>query len=103
MALPGNDNAAKGTRWRDAIERAIEYWPQVCPTGQNDLMKGLNEAAHQFVAKMMDEGDLGFFKEFGDRLDGKPKQSVDVGGEVPFIQKITREVVDVQPKDTDPT
>ncbi len=89
----GNQNAHKGNRWRDALERAIEYWPEPCPTGQNDLMKGLNLAAHKYVNKMMEEEDLGFFKEFADRIDGKPKQSVDVGGTGEPITAITREVV----------
>ncbi len=78
MAQLGNQNAAKGTRWRAALERAIEAWPEAYEGGSNDLMKGINAAAHAYVAKMMTDADLGFFKEFGDRLDGKPMQGMEV-------------------------
>lgn len=91
----GNQNGAKGFRWREAIERAIEYWPEVCPTGQNDKMKGINLAAHTFVKKMMDDHDFNFFKEFGDRLDGKPKQQTEITGAdgSPILNGITVKMV----------
>ena len=41
-------------------------------------MRGINAAAHAFVRKMMEDGDIAFFREFGDRLDGKPMQSMEV-------------------------
>jgi hypothetical protein len=96
MAQIGNNNAAKGTRWRTAIEHAIESWPDAYNGGSNDLMKGINAAAHNFVAKMMQDGDIQFFKEFGDRLDGKAKQQVEVGGNGnPLaIERIERVIVD---------
>lgn len=80
MAQIGNQNAAKGARWREAIERAINSWPESHAGGSNELMRGINAAAHAFVRKMMEDGDIAFFREFGDRLDGKPKQSMEVSG-----------------------
>lgn len=74
----GNDNAARGTRWRAAIERAIDAWPEKPQGGANELMRGINDAAYAFVCKMMTDQDISFFKEFGDRIDGKPKQTMDV-------------------------
>lgn len=73
----GNQNANRGTRWRDAIGRAIECWPEECKTGQNELMNGINKAAHVFVNKMILDEDIQFFKEFGDRLDGKSVATVE--------------------------
>lgn len=77
----GNQNAVKGKRWEQAIVRAIEAWPNP-PDNKNcaPLIVGLNAAAHAFVAKMYSEQDLGFFKEFGDRLDGKAHQSTELTG-----------------------
>lgn len=81
MAAPiGNQNAFRGLRWRTAIENAIDAWPDAYEGGRNELMKGLNAAAHAFVRKMMEDGDIAFFREFGDRIDGKAKQSMEVSG-----------------------
>jgi hypothetical protein len=77
----GNDNRARSKRWAAAIERAIGAWPN--PSDDTDcsaLIKGLNMAAHGFVAKMIAEKDLGFYREFGDRLDGKAKQQTELTG-----------------------
>lgn len=83
MGAPiGNQNSVKGKRWAAAIERAVDAYPAKCETGQNDLMRGINNAAYAFVAKMMEDNDLGFFKEFGDRLDGKAKQQVEMSGSI---------------------
>jgi hypothetical protein len=71
---PGNTNAAKGRRWSNAIERALASFPEkpVSLTAN----RGIDDAAHEFVAKLMAEKDIGFFRELGDRLDGKPPQAI---------------------------
>ena len=74
----GNQNAAKAKRWSAAIERALEAYPNPPDSsGCTPLMVGLNNAAHQFVHKVMIEGDVAFFREFGDRIEGKVSQSID--------------------------
>jgi hypothetical protein len=94
----GNDNRARSKRWAAAIERAVEAWPNPpSDVDCSDLIKGLNAAAHAFVAKMLAEKDLGFFREFGDRIDGKAKQQIEAtgeGGGPLVIEKITRTVHD---------
>jgi hypothetical protein len=76
---PGNNYAGKAKRWSEAIERAIEAFPeQPDISGCTPFMVGLNNAAHEFVAKLMEERDIQFFREFGDRLEGKPHQCVDL-------------------------
>ena len=43
-------------------------------------MKALDALAESFIAKLDSEQDLGFYKEFGDRLDGKPVAQTEVSG-----------------------
>lgn len=78
MAAPiGNQNAIKGKRWRDAIEHVLERWPEQ-PDTENclPLLRGLRIAAHKFVEKMIADNDIAFFREFGDRIDGKASQEL---------------------------
>lgn len=79
MAAPlGNQNAVKGRRWAKAIERAVDAWPERAIS--LEINKGIDNMAYAFVAKMVAENDIAFFREFGDRIDGKPKQAI-VGGD----------------------
>ena len=72
-AQPGNQNAAKGRDWRDAIRRATARF------GQADYRAGLDKLADEFV-KAVAAGDLNAFKEYGDRIDGKSPQAI-IGGD----------------------
>lgn len=84
MGAPvGNQNAAKGKRWAAAIERALERRAtgKPRPDDVSDLVKGLDMAADLFVAQLFESKDLGYFKELGDREDGKPKQQIEATGE----------------------
>lgn len=98
MGAPeGNQNAAKGKRWAAAIERALarKATGETAPADVSDLMRGVDAAADAFVAQMFADKDLGYFKELGDRMDGKPSQSLDLGSDPdrPLINKIVREIV----------
>lgn len=65
----GNQNAAKAKLWHAAILRALDK------RGAGDRLQALDELA----AKLLDlvaTGDLAALKEFGDRLDGKPAQTI---------------------------
>ncbi len=85
MAAPeGNQNAAKAKQWSAAIERALDRLGD--PTINPDLpfersprMKAYDTLADKFVLKVA-ESDLGFFREFGDRIDGKAKQQTEISG-----------------------
>lgn len=97
----GNQNAARPKIWRDAIARALKVYPDRAPSVL-ESSKGLDEAAYKFVTCLMESKDLGFFKEFGDRLDGKPAQAIVGDDDLPPVrvyQKIERSLVD--PADTD--
>ena len=76
MAAPlGNQNAAKAKLWAAAIERVLSTYPgRPLDEDCSDIVKGLNKVAYEFVNNVMSKGDLGYFKEFGDRIDGKPSQ-----------------------------
>lgn len=84
MSAPkGNQNAAKGKRWEAAIIRAIERYKdpeagKAKPVTKNKLMEGIDAAADAFVQQMMATKDLGFFREFGDRIDGRVKQQMEL-------------------------
>jgi len=80
MAAPlGNQNAVKGRRWSKAIERAVEAWPDKAVSLESN--KGIDAAAYEFVSELMGKKDLGFFREFGDRLDGKAAQQLTLSGD----------------------
>ena len=85
MAAPvGNQNAAKAKQWAAAIERALERLgaPGINPDEpieRTPKMKALDQLADKFVEKV-NAGELPFFREFGDRLDGKPAQALEHSG-----------------------
>jgi hypothetical protein len=74
MAAPlGNQNGVKGTRWRDAIDRALSM------RSRRDGIEALDALAEKLLA-LAEQGDLGALKELGDRLDGRSPQSVALTG-----------------------
>lgn len=84
-APQGNQNAAKAKQWSSAIERALERLadPTIDPDHphqRSPRAKALDMLADAFVKKIHSEGELGFYKEFGDRLDGKPSQQLEHTG-----------------------
>ena len=70
MGAPvGNTNSSTDNRlWANTIRRAVT---------QGDAER-LRTIAEKLIEKAA-EGDMQAMKELGDRLDGKPKQSVDHG------------------------
>lgn len=106
-APEGNQNAAKAKQWSAAIERALDRLgdptinPDV-PHERSPRMKAYDRLADSFILKVA-ESDLGFFKEFGDRMEGKSAQSMTLAGdpEKPLIQRIERTIIDsTKPPDT---
>jgi hypothetical protein len=66
---PGNQNAVRAKRWQQAIQRALAR------ASNKDIDTGLDSAADKLVALAL-EGDKWALEELGDRIDGKPAQSV---------------------------
>jgi hypothetical protein len=69
-AQPGNQNAAKARRWREAIERALSR-----ATGNIDA--GLDKIADKLVAAAID-GDQWATEHIANRFDGKPTEHREV-------------------------
>ena len=76
---PGNQNAAKGKRWAAAIDRALERRYEK-NASLKDAQEALDALAEQLLLKA-DDGDMAALKELGDRIEGKPAQSVTVSGD----------------------
>ena len=76
-APKGNDNAAKGREWRQAIQRALSR------RSEKDYRAGLDLVADKLVDAACN-GDRWAIEEIGNRADGKPSQSIDanLSGEV---------------------
>ena len=64
-APKGNTNAANGKIWSDAVRKAITQG------------KKLDSLATKLILMALD-GDMTAMKEIGDRLEGKPAQSLHV-------------------------
>lgn len=81
MGAPaGNQNAARAKIWRAAIERALERRS----ASRTDGIREIDALAEELL-KLVAMGDLGALKEFGDRIDGKPAQTIGGDDELPPI------------------
>lgn len=67
----GNTYAAKERVWASAINQALEE-----RGAELGRMGALKELAHKLLDRVQ-EGDITALKELGDRLDGRPHQSID--------------------------
>lgn len=86
-AAIGNQYAAKSKRWTAAIDRAIAKRSKL------EGIEALDTLAEKLLAKV-DEGDVSAIKELGDRLEGKPAQSVMLTGDPDHpLQIVERRVV----------
>lgn len=90
MGAPiGNQNAAKAKVWHAAIMRALERRKPA-----DERIKAIDELADKLI-DLVAAGDLPALKEFGDRLDGKPAQTIAGDPDAPLvIQEIAVKAVD---------
>jgi hypothetical protein len=70
----GNQNAVRAKKWREAIMRSLAR-----KSGSVDA--GLDAAADKLTTLAIDDGDKWALEEIGNRLDGKPAQSVIATGD----------------------
>jgi hypothetical protein len=92
-AKPGNTNAARGTRWRDALNKALaRYTSEKVKTGE-----ALDKIAEGIVIAAL-AGDFEAIMEIGNRLDGRPAQGVSVtgadGGPIAMIWPLAKSTLD---------
>jgi hypothetical protein len=92
----GNQNAAKAKVWHAAILRALDK------RGAGDRVKALDELAGKLL-ELVATGDLAALKEFGDRLDGKPAQTIggDPEGAPIQVSTVERVLIRANPADRD--
>jgi hypothetical protein len=86
MGAPiGNKNATKNKLWEDALRRAL-----LAEDG-----KKLRSLADKLIARA-EEGDVTALKEIGDRMDGKPTQTIGGDPDAPIhtVSRIERVIVD---------
>ena len=93
-APKGNTNATKNKPWQAAIERALAKRSLLAQR------EAIDELAEKFLQKC-DEGDLGALKEFGDRIEGRPAQSMTVSGDEDNPLVIAGGIKLVRPESTD--
>jgi len=73
----GNRNATNGRMWNNAIKKALRK------RSKSEQMEALEEIAEKLIVKALD-GDIAALREIGDRLDGKPNQSISGPDEGPI-------------------
>lgn len=92
MAAPlGNQNAAKAKVWLAAINRALERRKPA-----DERLLAIDELADRLLDKCA-AGDLTALQEFGNRLDGKPRQDIGGDPEHPLSFKAMVELVRPDP------
>ena len=75
MGAPkGNQNALKVKPWQAAIERALAKRSLLAKR------EAIDDLAERLLQKC-EEGDLSALKEFGDRIEGRPAQSMTLGSD----------------------
>lgn len=84
-APAGNRNAVKAKLWTLAIMRAVErlYAPDQA-MGVASTSRGIDELADRFVALSVAQSEfvrMAFFKEFGDRIEGRVAQAIEPMGD----------------------
>lgn len=82
----GNKNAAKGRPWHQAIMRALETREKSRTDGKKEL-----DVLAEKLLTLVESGELNALKEFGDRLDGKPAQAVEMSGELDISRLVIKD------------
>ena len=79
MGAPfGNQNAKSAKIWQQAIKRAVAR------RANGTIDSGLDELADKLI-ELVARGDLPALKELGDRIDGKPAQTIQGDPDNPLV------------------
>lgn len=72
--------------WSGAIRKAVhEYRVSKDDDGRVEKTKKINLLAKALVRLALDKGDVAAMKEIGDRLDGRPNQSLEHKGTLQVV------------------
>jgi len=95
-APKGNQNASKGRMWQDALKKALRDFSRAAiPGDENTAPKSAIEAGRalqaiaQTVVEAAIDGDWWAVAEIGNRLDGKPAQTLEVQGDIRHVHELT--------------
>lgn len=96
----GNQNAAKAKRWQDALHKALVRYES--PDGLIKAGQALDKLAELVVQQAL-AGNKDAWQEIGNRLDGKPAQTIagDPDAPLEIIQKVERVLVRPNAADRD--
>lgn len=84
----GNNNAGKNKPWAEAVRKALMMEDPIAKRKRIELL------ANRLVDKAL-EGDVSAIKEIGDRVDGKPAQTISGDPDAPLLfGTVRREIVD---------
>jgi len=92
----GSKNAFKGNEWSKSLKRAMARLSAAEGDEQVSWRRGLDKAADKVVAAAC-EGQKDAWQEIANRIEGKPRQGVDLDANVDVnarIEKIVNEIVD---------
>src|SRR5882757_2286400 len=85
-APPGNRNAAHGRKWQEAIDRALKRFED--KRSKIQAGQALDRIAKKVVKAAL-EGDWWAVTEIGNRLDGKPAQTIDFNNHTPNARELS--------------
>lgn len=85
---PGNNNAGDGKIWRAALRQALERRSKSRVDGKAEL-----DALAEKLIDACHDGQIPAFKEFGDRIEGKAAQGIELTGKDGGPVEITERVV----------
>lgn len=91
-APEGNNNAGKAKLWSFAITKALEK------KTKKEGVEALQVLAEKLI-EACEKGDLPALKEFGDRIEGKPAQSLSVDGDL-TLEHVKKKAKFVSPAKT---
>ena len=75
-APQGNNNASKGKIWRDALDKALKQYV----SKEAGIARG--QALFSIATRVVEQALIGnkdAIQEIGNRMDGRPHQSMDIG------------------------
>jgi len=95
-APKGNKNTFKGNEWSKSLKRAMSRLSASEGDERVSWRRGLDRAAEK-VVKAACNGEKDAWMEIANRIEGKPRQGVDLDANVDVnarIEKIVNEIVD---------
>lgn len=94
---PGNNNAGKNKRWREAIDKALKQYNE----GDVKAGQALDSIAMRLVGHGVTGNEAQFktaMQEIGDRIDGKAPQSIDLNASLDLASLPIADLLELKEK-----